>query len=58
MPPASRASSHGGELAIIDRRWGGPPALNESLMPIFQRFTFGPYYRPFDPLTRSPRHRR
>jgi SAM-dependent methyltransferase len=39
LPLFARLLTPGGVLAIIDRRWDGPPVLGERLLPIFQRYS-------------------
>jgi len=38
MPRFARMLTPNGVLAIVDRSWNGPPALQERLLPIFKRF--------------------
>ncbi len=48
LPRIASVLAPGGVLALVDRRWGGPPALDEALGPIFQEFSSVRDYRPYD----------
>jgi SAM-dependent methyltransferase len=47
-PRFARALAPGGMLALVDRSWGGPPALNDRLRTIYARRSPVRDYRPAD----------
>jgi SAM-dependent methyltransferase len=48
LPRVARALAPGAVLAIANRSWDGPPALRDRLVPIFERYSPVPDYRPYD----------
>jgi SAM-dependent methyltransferase len=48
LPRMARALAPGAVLAVVERNWGGPPAMRERLLPLYQRYSPVRDYRPYD----------